>query len=249
MKDILPYIQECIDDNGVRLYVEPFVGGANVIDSVDAESRLGSDVNKELIALLRYMSENPALPMFPDSCSFEHYAEVREDRKRGKLQHKFPTEYIAGIGYFASFGGRYFDGGYGRDRTGKRNIYAERLKYAREQARRLKGITFCHAEYDRITELCDIRGAMIYCDPPYRGTKAYDGKGGFDYEKFYSWLRRVSMTNYVLVSEYGMPEDFKCLWLKERKVMQKSLRTAGETFTERLFTLEGGLYDVWAKER
>jgi len=26
-KDIVPIIQKCIDDNGIELYVEPFVGG------------------------------------------------------------------------------------------------------------------------------------------------------------------------------------------------------------------------------
>lgn len=31
IKDILPYIQNCIDSNKVNLYIEPFVGGANVI--------------------------------------------------------------------------------------------------------------------------------------------------------------------------------------------------------------------------
>ena len=26
-KDIVPIIQKCIDDNGINVYVEPFVGG------------------------------------------------------------------------------------------------------------------------------------------------------------------------------------------------------------------------------
>ena len=44
LKDILPYIQECIDDNGIHSYCEPFVGGANVIVSVKAEHRYGWDM-------------------------------------------------------------------------------------------------------------------------------------------------------------------------------------------------------------
>ena len=34
IKDILPYIQNCIDSNKVNLYIEPFVGGANVIQHI-----------------------------------------------------------------------------------------------------------------------------------------------------------------------------------------------------------------------
>ncbi len=31
-KDIVPIIQKCIDDNGIKNYYEPFVGGANMIE-------------------------------------------------------------------------------------------------------------------------------------------------------------------------------------------------------------------------
>ena len=34
-KDIVPIIQKCIDDNNIETYVEPFVGGANVIDKIN----------------------------------------------------------------------------------------------------------------------------------------------------------------------------------------------------------------------
>lgn len=33
-KDIVPIIQKCIDDNNLETYIEPFVGGANVIDKI-----------------------------------------------------------------------------------------------------------------------------------------------------------------------------------------------------------------------
>ena len=38
IKDILPYIQNCIDSNKVNLYIEPFVGGANVIQHIERAS-------------------------------------------------------------------------------------------------------------------------------------------------------------------------------------------------------------------
>ena len=240
IKDILPYIQNCIDDNKIKCYVESFVGGANVIQHVSCYHRIGYDINAELIELLRYMRNCPDLEQFPEHCPFEHYAEVREDRKKPRNERKFPTSYTAGIGYFASYGGRYFDGGYGRDKTGKRDLYAERLAYARKEAPRLDGIIFNSLSYNEIS----FEQAFVYCDPPYKGTKTYGNKD-FEYEPFYEWLRKVSKSCFVLVSEYSMPDDFICIWSKERKVMQKSGRKLAETACEKLYTLKGGLYDKW----
>ena len=39
IKDILPYIQNCIDSNKVNLYIEPFVGGANVIQHIERATK------------------------------------------------------------------------------------------------------------------------------------------------------------------------------------------------------------------
>ena len=51
-KYIVPIIQKAINDNDVNLYIEPFVGGANLIDKIDCNKRIGYDKNKYLIALL-----------------------------------------------------------------------------------------------------------------------------------------------------------------------------------------------------
>lgn len=77
-KYIVPIIQKYIDYYNIKTYIEPFVGGANVIDKIQCERRIGSDVNKYLISLLKYASENPDIPIAPDSCSIEHYTEVRD---------------------------------------------------------------------------------------------------------------------------------------------------------------------------
>lgn len=242
LKNILPYIQRCIDENGITEYFEPFVGGANVIDSVRCANRYGSDLNPELIELLNYMRDNPSLPDFPEQCPFEHYADVRENRK--KSTGKYQPYYTAGIGYFASYGGRYFDGGYGRDARGDRCVYAERLTYARNQAPNLAGINFQSCSFNEV----DVSpNSFVYCDPPYIGTKQYS-KNKFDYEAYYDWLRKISTDSFVLVSEYNMPSDFIPLWEKERKVMQKSDRQSAEVAVEKLFTLDNGKYHKWAME-
>lgn len=232
-KHIVPILQKCIDDNNIKTYIEPFVGGANVIDHIVCEKRYGGDANSDLIDLLCYMRDNPKLNIFPEECSFELYKEVRESRK--SRNSKYPAEYIAGIGYFASYGGRYFDGGYGRDDKGGASIYPKRLRNAREQAPLLKGIAFQAVPYWYWSAF---ENCVFYLDPPYKGTKVYDGKEGFDYEHFYDFVRKLSQKNYVFISEYNMPDDFKVIWQKDRKVLQKSDRKEGEVATEKLFVLD-----------
>ena len=235
-KYIIPILQECIDKNNVS--IEPFVGGANVIDHIKCRYRKGSDNNPELIELLKYMRDNPKLPIFPDNCSFEYYSDVRQARKEWGIteSRKYPVSLTAGIGYFASFDGRYFDGGFGKDPTGRRNIYKERLAYAREQAPLLKNIHFDCCDYYEYLD-CNYRDCVFYCDIPYKNTKSYNGKNDFDYDRFYGFCREIAKNNYVFISEYEMPSDFKCIWQKERKVMQKSDRTKADVAVEKLFTI------------
>ena len=76
-KYILPILQNCINEN----HIESFVGGANMIDHIKCKNRIGSDINSELIELLKYMRDNPNLDIFPQDCSFEHYSDVRKNRK------------------------------------------------------------------------------------------------------------------------------------------------------------------------
>ena len=52
-KYIVPIIQSYIDKNNMETYIEPFVGGANIIDKVKCGKKYGFDKNKYLIALLQ----------------------------------------------------------------------------------------------------------------------------------------------------------------------------------------------------
>ena len=56
--------------------------------------------------------------------------------------------------------------------------------------------------------------AVIYCDPPYKGTDGYLAE--FDHEEFYSWLREIGRPVYV--SEYNMPADFVPIAIKVKAV-------------------------------
>ena len=55
--------------------------------------------------------------------------------------------------------------------------------------------------------------SVVYCDPPYKGTAEYKD-GGFDYPRFYDWLRTRDFP--VWVSEYAMPDDFISVWSRNK---------------------------------
>ena len=42
-KQIVPIIQRYIQENNINIYYEPFVGGANVIDKIECNHKIGSD--------------------------------------------------------------------------------------------------------------------------------------------------------------------------------------------------------------
>lgn len=55
--------------------------------------------------------------------------------------------------------------------------------------------------------------SVVYCDPPYKGTAEYKD-GGFDYPRFYDWLRTRDFPVYI--SEYAMPDDFVSVWSRNK---------------------------------
>ena len=91
-KNIVPIIQRCIDENNITTYIEPFVGGANVIDKIKCDNKIGSDTNKYLIALLNKLKNEP--DCFPSEISKEHYADVKNDYQQNGTKYE---DYYKGL--------------------------------------------------------------------------------------------------------------------------------------------------------
>ena len=206
-KYLLPIILK--DRKAGQWYVEPFVGGANIIDKVDG-NRIGSDLNKPLIACLDGLSKG-WLPIKNVSESF--FNEVKADNSLVDL----PT--LGYIGTQLTFGSIWFSG-YRKDKQGSRNYSDEAFRHIEKQAPKLYGIEFKNESYS------DLRvppKSIIYCDPPYKGTAKYKAVEEFDHDKFWQWCRDMSDKGHqVFISEYNAPDDFECLWQKE---IQSGLNT------------------------
>lgn len=227
-KDIAPIIQSYIDNLGAENYIEPFVGGANMIDKIVCKNKYGFDSHKYLIALLKQTQIDTSI--FPNDISESLYKDVKEN-----MDDKYEDWFIGLVG-FCSFGGRWFEGyprGFKNDKVTPRNVTNEVIRNLIKQSENLKDINFDCRDF-RDIDLSKFNKSVFYCDPPYRGTTKYS-TGNFPYEEFYEWCREVSKNNIVLISEYYMPEDFKCIWSKNIKcgLNQKIVTDR----TEKLFVL------------
>ena len=204
-KELIPIIQSYITED-TKGYLEPFVGGANVIDKIKCNNRIGCDIHKQLIALLNKAKDN--IDDIPDTISYETHKEVKNNKE------KYEDWYVGLVGFCASFGSMYF-GTYARDskndNSGKWSQGA--IRSLKKQAPLLKDIEFKCCDFLDLPK-DKIKGYVIYCDIPYKGTLKYS-TGSFPYEEFYKWAIEMAKNNIVLISEYDMPSNFKCIWEKE----------------------------------
>lgn len=177
------------------VYIEPFVGGANMIAAVAATDRRASDIDEDLICLWQAVSDGW---MPPERFTEDEYRAIRSA----------PTSPLKGYAAFAlSYGGKKF-GGWRRDGRGVRDYVAEARRNAIAQFPKLRGVKFRLSGYESL----DIPDrAVVYCDPPYASTTGY-AAGAFDSEKFWAWARDLSSRCRVFVSEYSAPADFVPVW-------------------------------------
>jgi DNA adenine methylase len=215
-KYILPIILK--DRTEDSWYVEPFVGGANIIDKVQGK-RIGNDINKYLIALLQEMQKDTfTLPFIGE----KEYKEIQNNK------NKYEDWLVGYTGFNLSFGAKWF-GGYRRDKTGIRNYENEAQQNLKAQRLLIKNIIFTCGSYITMS-IPD--NYIIYCDPPYANTTKYKDK--FNHDEFWDWCRIKSKNNKVYISEYTAPEDFKCIWSKEI-VSSLTKDTGSKTGVEKLF--------------
>lgn len=212
-------IPEMIRERKNRPWVEPFVGGANLIDKIDGK-RIGNDINKYVISLLKAV-QSGWIP--PDEVTREMYYEIKSNVEN------YDPELVAFVGFLCSFGAKWW-GGYAHNNS-KKNYALEAKNSLMKQRKNIEDVDFICGDYKNM----DIPpNSLIYCDPPYKHTQKYPN-GEFNHDLFYQWCRdRVREGHRVFISEYSMPEDFKCIKTLECvTLLNKNKR---QTKVEKLFT-------------
>ena len=100
-KELVPIIQSYISDN-CKGYIEPFVGGANVIDKIKCHNKIGYDINSYLIALLNHVKITT--DDIPEEITREHYYDVKNNKEN------FEDWYVGLIGFCGSFSAKFWGG-------------------------------------------------------------------------------------------------------------------------------------------
>ena len=197
-KHLLPIMLE--NRNG-RTWVEPFVGGANMIDKVEGK-RIGADLNKYLVKALCLVRDEPN--KIPQN-NKEYTEEMFDVAKKGDLSN--PIDCFAMFQY--TFGSKFKDC-WAKNKRGT-DYVKECVKNVLIQSKNIQDVEFVHSSYQ---DLEIPTNSLIYCDPPYEGTTKY--KDGFSHAEFWEWCRTKTKEGHqVFISEYNAPSDFKSIYSKE----------------------------------
>ena len=220
-KQIAEILNSAIDKD--TPFVSLFCGSCAIESKVQADVKILNDKHPYLIAMWQAL-QNGWMP--PDVVTKEEYYRVKANMDENPVLTGF-------VGFGCSFGGKWW-GGYTKDKRG--DDYCGQAK--RGLLKDLVGIqsaTFTCLDYHDV-EIPD--DAVVYCDPPYVNTTGYT-VGQFDTNEFWDYMRQLSKRCDVYISEESAPDDFECIWSKEKvRTLEKS-DNVGRVKVEKLFKYKG----------
>ena len=220
-KQIAEVLNSAIDKN--TPFVSLFCGSCAIESKVQADVKILNDKHPYLIAMWQAL-QNGWMP--PDAVTKEEYYHVKANMDENPALTGF-------VGFGCSFGGKWW-GGYAKDKRG--DDYCGQAK--RGLLKDLVGIqsaTFTCLDYHDV-EILD--GAVVYCDPPYANTTGYT-VGQFDTNEFWDYMRQLSKRCDVYISEESAPDDFECIWGKEKVRTLEKNDNVGRVKVEKLFKYKG----------
>lgn len=184
-----------------QLFVEPFLGGANIFPLMDLP-KLGNEIVTPIVQFYEALRDGKFV--FPESLDKETYNEIRHG----------PDCALKGfVGMSCSFAGVFLSG------FAPNNPRQDYLQAGTNAARRLQprliGAQLANVDY-RALPIPD--GSLVYCDPPYANTTGYKHAGDFDSAAFWEWATALSDRCTVFVSEYKAPAHWESVWHKEKRL-------------------------------
>lgn len=186
-----------INDFSPVNYYEPFCGGLWVTQYVQAQTYFLSDANPALITLYQHMLNGWIPPTRVTEEEYQHYRVTRNPSD--------PMTAFVGIG--CAFTGKLW-GGYARDNRGTNYAHAAHTSLLKKfKALRGKNIRFECCSFDK---LYIPPQSVVYCDPPYGGTKNNHYFDGVT-DDLWDTMRVWSNTSVNIVSEYNAPPDYTCI--------------------------------------
>lgn len=208
-------------------WVEPFVGVGGMMQAVPSSfRRYGNDANHYLIAMHKAVQKGwePPKEISEEKCI---------DIKKGKL--RYPQELVGFVGHACSYAGQWFRT-YARGRH--RNYALNGHNRLMSEAPRLQNVIFTDGCYSKMAIDAD---SIVYCDPPYQGTRNGYGDIPVDYGKFHEWLRKLRKEGArVYLSEYSLPPALGTVIWEKAAILSVDARrgSGGRTAVERLYRID-----------
>lgn len=218
---IAPLIQEELGEDS--LYFEPFCGFCSIAEAVCAGQKLVCDANADWIALLQAVTSGKwsaeKLWSLQARSSKEEWAYWRSTGQPHPMRGFY--------GGTQTFSGWWFRA-YVAPTAHKSNTANNVRRLIRLASANLTVLPA--ADYDAWRP----QGAVVYADPPYEGTKSYDGAPEFDHARFWDVMDRWATSgNRVFVSEAITAPPvpgWRCIWEKDVQIHRHA-----RPRTERLF--------------
>lgn len=206
--------------------VSLFCGALNVEAKVKGFNRIICNDNQEyLIALFKALQKGYDLPEY---ISEEQYHYIKEHKDEDKALTGF-------VGFACSFGGKWF-GGYARDKA-QVNYALRGKKSLASKMKTLMDAEFTCLDYRDVILPDD---CVVYADPPYENTTKY-ANTDFDTASFWDYMRQISQSHIVYISELNAPDDFVSIWEKEvRRILDVNKNNQFKS-TEKLYVHKNNL--------
>jgi DNA adenine methylase len=179
-------------------FVSLFCGSCSVESKINADIKICNDKHEYLVSMFNGVQNGYNLP---DQISEEEYKRLRNNKDEDKCLSGF-------VGFGCSFGGKWF-GGYARNKTETNYAYQSKKSLLKDMEG-LKTAQFTCQDYRDVKIPQD---AIVYADPPYNFTTGYQNEK-FDTLAFWEYVRKLSQTNIVFISEQSAPLDFVEVWQK-----------------------------------
>jgi DNA adenine methylase len=206
----------CANRRPDQVYVEPFVGGGNMINKVpQGAGRIANDKNYGMVALLDQLGNHGWVP--PETMTQAQWKKIMKQNCESLDQPGRALFAFAATG--PTFGSMWC-GQWAKDYPGMEGTrYRQARDAALKDAPGLAGIQFHDGEFHQLEPHIP-HGSLVYCDPPYNNTTEYSGavrrieledtksSNLWKASKFWKWCDHLidDLGCSVFVSEYSGPE-------------------------------------------
>jgi site-specific DNA-adenine methylase len=218
-------------DFTIKGYCEPFCGMLGVYKHIpelfdNHRPKLkykAGDVNKSVIMMWQSAQRGWNPPTKTTEKEYNKLKNSKDSALRGYIGHQY------------SFGGQFFNGY--APRYGKTKDSSKASENVIDISEELFDVQFKNGDYKQYSNL---KGYIIYCDPPYENThnryrNQEDKQFDFDSEDFWKWCKYMSKNNIIFISSYKGPKGLKSILTSSHKLTGISPGKNNKQRTEKLY--------------